>query len=295
MTTVLLVDDSRVDQKIAGGILESEGMTVSYATNGQEALNHMADELPDFVLTDMQMPVMDGLELVRQVKENYPSTPVILITRAGSEEIAAEALQAGAVSYIPKRNLKRDLGRVLETVLTAVSTLQERERVRELLQATESYYILGYDKSSFRALINQLQDDLAQTGITNQTDRLQIGTALIEALTNAIDHGNLELDSQLREEESSTYHTTGVARADEEPYRSRRVHVTARFTTGEATFIIRDEGSGFDPKSLPDPTDPENLSKSSGRGVMMMRAFMDEVRFNETGNEITMVKRKLTS
>lgn len=295
MTTVLVVDDSPVDRKIAGGILKSEGVKVSYATNGQEALDQMAAELPDFVLTDMQMPVMDGLELVRQVKKNYPWIPVILITRAGSEEIAAEALQIGAASYLPKRHLKRDLGRVLETVLTAVGTLQERERVRELLQRSESYYVLGYDKSSFRPLINELQDGLAQTGITDQTDRLRIGTALVEALTNAIDHGNLELDSKLRENEVSTYHSTGAARIDEEPYRNRRVHVTARFTIGEATFIIRDEGPGFDPETLPDPTDPENLSKSSGRGVMMMRTFMDEVRFNESGNEITMVKRKLTS
>ena len=162
----------RLTRKIAaGGILKSEGVKVSYATNGQEALDQMAAELPDFVLTDMQMPVMDGLELVRQVKKNYPWIPVILITRAGSEEIAAEALQIGAASYLPKRHLKRDLGRVLETVLTAVGTLQERERVRELLQRSESYItFLGYDKSSFRPLINELQDGLAQTGITDQTE-----------------------------------------------------------------------------------------------------------------------------
>jgi len=70
------------------------------------------------------MPVMDGLELVREVKEKHASIPVILITREGSEEVAAEALRSGAASYGPKRNLKRDLGRVLEMVLSSEGSCQ---------------------------------------------------------------------------------------------------------------------------------------------------------------------------
>jgi anti-sigma regulatory factor (Ser/Thr protein kinase) len=55
---------------------------------------------------------------------------------------------------------------------------------------------------------------------------------------------------------------------------------------------MRDEGPGFDPKELPDPTDPENLLKLSGRGILLMRTFMDDVKFNDRGNEVTMVKRR---
>ena len=57
------------------------------------------------------------------------------------------------------------------------------------------------------------------------------------------------------------------------------------------TYAIRDEGPGFDPSTLPDPTDPANLERVSGRGLLLIHAFMDEVRHNPTGNEITMVKR----
>ena len=57
-------------------------------------------------------------------------------------------------------------------------------------------------------------------------------------------------------------------------------------------FVIRDEGPGFDLSGLPDPTDPENLAKVSGRGLLLINAFMDEVRHNDQGNEITMVKKK---
>jgi CheY-like chemotaxis protein len=295
MTTVLVVDDSPLDRKIAGGIVEAENMTATYAENGQEALDKMEQVRPDLVLTDLQMPIMDGLELVREVKKRYPATPVILITRAGSEEIAVEALRSGASSYVPKRNLKRDLGRVFDTVLSAVETLREEEHVRDLLQESQSYYVVGYDPGAPKALISHLQNSLAQANVGDESDRLRVGTALAEALANAIDHGNLELDSKLRENDLTTYRKVGDERSVCDPYRHRKVHVRARLAPGEATFIIRDEGPGFDPNNLPDPTDPENLIKPSGRGVMLIRTFMDEVSFNDSGNEITMVKRTARS
>jgi anti-sigma regulatory factor (Ser/Thr protein kinase) len=131
--------------------------------------------------------------------------------------------------------------------------------------------------------------------LCDELDRLRVGTALGEALVNAIDHGNLELDSNLRQQHHGIrYRQLAGERCRQPPYSQRRVHVTARFTPSEATFVIRDEGPGFDPAALPDPTDPENLLKPSGRGVMLIKTFMDDVRFNTRGNEITMVKRRST-
>jgi anti-sigma regulatory factor (Ser/Thr protein kinase) len=54
---------------------------------------------------------------------------------------------------------------------------------------------------------------------------------------------------------------------------------------------VRDEGPGFDPGGLPDPTDPANLERPCGRGLLLMKTFMDEVRYNDRGNEVTMRKR----
>ena len=58
----------------------------------------------------------------------------------------------------------------------------------------------------------------------------------------------------------------------------------------KAVFTIRDEGPGFNPSTLPDPTDAANLEKPGGRGVVLMRTFADEISYNETGNEVTLVK-----
>ena len=65
----------------------------------------------------------------------------------------------------------------------------------------------------------------------------------------------------------------------------------AKESPAEAIYTVRDEGPGYDPSSLPDPTDPANVEKVSGRGLFLIRTFMDQVYHNETGNEITMIKR----
>jgi len=67
--------------------------------------------------------------------------------------------------------------------------------------------------------------------------------------------------------------------------------VAVEITPQMGRFVIRDQGPGFDPTSLPDPTAPENLEKVSGRGLLLMRTFMDEVHFNEVGNEVVLIKR----
>jgi anti-sigma regulatory factor (Ser/Thr protein kinase) len=215
---------------------------------------------------------------------------VVLITAYGSEELAVAALQAGASSYVPKRNLHRDLARTLEIVLESAES--QRETLFEFMTLTESRFTLGYDKASSSALVAYCQDMLKRMNLCDAAKTRQVGTALNEALRNALDHGNLELDSSLREADDGSYERLRQQRQQESPYRDRRVHVETRFTHDDATCIVRDEGPGFDASKLPDPTDPENLLKPSGRGILLMRTFMDQVEYSDRGNEVTLVKRR---
>ena len=292
MSTVLVVDDAAVDRVIAGRCLEAAGCQAVFATHGGEALEIVARDRPDAVLTDLQMPEMDGLELVRCLRRDYPTLPCILMTACGSEETAVLALREGAVSYVPKQNLRHGLEESLKIVMEVTRTAQHRQTVNALFRQGETQYVLGYEPGAAAALVSHLQDGLAQIEFCDEAEVLRVGTALSEALVNAVDHGNLELDSALREESDSAYRELGNQRAATSPYRDRSVHVTARLSQAEATYVIRDEGPGFDPTQLPDPTDPENLLRPSGRGIMLIRTFMDDVSFNERGNEITLRKCK---
>jgi len=152
-------------------------------------------------------------------------------------------------------------------------------------------FCIGNDANLIPLLVNHVQSLVTSVGLCDEANVIRVCIALEEALRNAIFHGNLELTSEQREGDQAVYQQLIAQRTSKEPFASRRLTVTIEVSPTEGRFIIRDQGPGFDPAKLPDPTDPENIEKVSGRGLLLMRTFMDEVNFNETGNEVTMVKR----
>ncbi len=118
-----------------------------------------------------------------------------------------------------------------------------------------------------KVVLDELLQKLEQLGWP-QRDVFGVHLAVEEALANAIGHGN-QLDP------------------------AKRVHVVSSLTETLLRIEIADEGDGFDPASVPDPTDPDNLEADSGRGIMLMRNFMSRVDFSQTGNRVIMEKECL--
>lgn len=300
MTKILIVDDSAVDRRFAGNLLEKNNdpnqdgpLSVVYADNGKKGLEAISGESPDLVLTDLQMPEMNGLELVEAAKLQYPWLPIILMTGQGSEEIASQALQAGAASYVPKRNLAQDLVETVTNVLAVAGAHKERQRLLdECWMRTESYFLLENDMSHIAPLIGHMLDNLKRMKICDENGCIRVAVALREALVNAMLHGNLEISSDLRETDEKAYYALIEQRRELEPFDDRHVHVHASETPTEARYVIRDEGPGFDLNRIPDPTDMANLERVCGRGLLLINTFMDEVKHNKKGNEITMIKRR---
>ncbi len=292
MATVLIVDDNPIDRRLAAGVVEKIGMTTCFAGHGKEALEIIVREPPDVVLTDLLMPEMDGLELVERIKRDYPAIPVILMTAHGSEEIAVKALHTGAANYVPKINLASELARTIREALIAASTARDEQRALESLDEEQLHFVLGVGAGDHEPLVGYLQAELRKFRLCGDGDLIRIGTALHEAFINAVEHGNLELNSDLRNDPQGAYQRLCKQRRQEPPYCERKVRVLANLTRDEIRITIRDQGRGFDPSGLPDPTVPENIGKISGRGLLLIRTFMDDVQFNETGNEITLVKKK---
>lgn len=292
MTRVLVVDDSPIDRILAGNLLaQTGGWTVDYASDGQEALDVIHRRRPDLLVTDLQMPEMDGLELARAVRRDFPDVSIILMTARGSEEIALQALQAGAASYVSKRALAQRLVETARRVLSARhDDLVQREVMRRLSARTEEFS-LENDLDLLLPLSRYLQLSLAQLWGLDLSTRMQIGMAIEEALLNAMYHGNLEVDASLKETDDAAYLHEAEEHRNVEPYCDRKIEVDVRITPLAATYTIRDEGPGFDLSTLPTEAAAEDLDRPCGRGVMLMRTFMDEVTFNDQGNQVTLVKR----
>jgi CheY-like chemotaxis protein len=292
--TVLVVDDSPVDRRLAGSLLERHfDCDVRYAAHGKEALAQIALDAPDLVLTDLQMPEMNGLELVAAVKRDYPLVPVILMTAQGSEDIAAQALREGAASYVPKRRLANDLLATARRVLLGSHEDRLHSQLMHYLETSEAVFVLRNDLELVKSLVNHVQQALRCLPLADETERLRVGLALEEALANACYHGNLEVGAALGQAGREAYEALARERVGEAPYRDRRIHVTVRISRAEAVFVVRDEGRGFDVSRLPDPANLPDAERGAGRGVVLMRTIMDEVRYNAAGNEVTLVKRRL--
>ncbi len=161
----------------------------------------------------------------------------------------------------------------------------------ECLTHTEMRFELDNDTTLVPALLGHLDQQAGAMQRSDWTERMRVGVALHEALVNAIYHGNLEVSSDLRQEDEKHFYRLVEERRRQSPYRDRRVHVRATLGRNEAVYVVEDQGPGFDPGKLPDPADPANLDRIGGRGLILIRTFMDRVEHNASGNRITMVKQ----
>ena len=110
--TILIVDDVPVNLKLAGAILKREGYTIEYAEDGEQALQMLERLQPDLILSDIQMPVIDGFELARRVRqdERFRYTPMVALTALALKAGEERALEAGFDGYLTKPIDTRTMG-----------------------------------------------------------------------------------------------------------------------------------------------------------------------------------------
>lgn len=122
------------------------------------------------------------------------------------------------------------------------------------------------DMNAAHHLIEQVMEQLQKTDWSSK-EQFAINLALEEALVNAIQHGN---------------HSSP----------DKQVHFNCRLSKEKFYVRIEDEGEGFDPEAVPDPTDEEHIMVASGRGVLLIRSFVSRVRWNDRGNVLEFEKER---
>jgi anti-sigma regulatory factor (Ser/Thr protein kinase) len=216
--------------------------------------------------------------------------PVVLMTAQGSEEVAARALREGAASYVTKRRLADDLLPTAQRILLGSHEDRMHSQLMHYLESSEAVFALRNDPGLVKALVAHVQQVLRCLPLGDETERLRVGLALEEALTNACYHGNLEIGAPGKADREA-FEQRARERLGTAPYRDRKIHATVRISRAEAVFVVRDEGPGFNPSAISDVPD---AGRDTGRGIVLMRTIMDEVRYNAAGNEVVLVKRCVT-
>jgi CheY-like chemotaxis protein/anti-sigma regulatory factor (Ser/Thr protein kinase) len=260
MNQVLVIDDEPEIRDLVRSILSKKGVEVRTASTGEEAVEILDRQIPDVVITDVHMPGMNGLDLIRFLNENHPKIPVIVITSFGSYSVAVEALNQGAFYFIPKPFRPADLAKTVQKAFRLPRISSERMRAVPFVSHSISMTIPG-DPGLIDGVTFQLVTAAEAMGYPQKTLTLRIPIAADELLANAVFHG---------------------CRGNPE----KRVHVRAVVDHRRFRFTLRDEGEGFDWRERIRSLDLPQRLEDSGRGILIARHYLDSLTYHGKGNKV---------
>ncbi len=284
---ILIVDDDLIILKLISDHfkLQMSQHEIFTATNGQEAFALIKEHQPELVLTDINMPVMNGLELIKNIRIFYPETIVVVLSAVFEPQIIFDALKNGARDYVLKPDFKSFFRIVDKAIRYIKSNIYIKDAVSNMSERLE--FEISNDVRLIGGVVRKISGSLKERGLNYFiTD---VTTALDEALVNALFYGNLGFTR----EEIDNYSTTDLRlvvaeRLRDDKYKNRKIKVLAEITPKFLRFKITDEGDGYKWQPLTDKENLYSMAEESGHGLLMINLYMSNVEFNEKGNEITM-------
>ncbi|WP_236847069.1 ATP-binding protein [Brachyspira catarrhinii] len=152
-------------------------------------------------------------------------------------------------------------------------------------------YILKNSIGEVAGLIKDICGEIS--GFIDEANVNLFAAALYEVAINAIEHGNLGISYETKKEwiEKNIYHEKLAELLKTEAAKNTFVEISLEIENGYITLIVRDEGEGFKPQKAIEKIKQEDFMRNSGRGMMMMKSYFDEIKYNETGNSITLLKK----
>jgi serine/threonine-protein kinase RsbW len=226
---------------------------------GERAKALRRDDLDSFdlIISDLSEAEVNG-EPIGELHRKHLVTP---LSENGSGVIKAFKMVAANYLRLPYNH--EELREIVEQTLAHKLRYCDNGAFSHVHEKIE--FELPSDLSLMNGVLEFLQERVAKLGLI-RPERSNLFIALDEAFVNAVKHGNKNDLTKL-------------------------VKITAELSEKEASFTVEDEGEGFDIREIPDPCDPANLFRTSGRGVLLIYNIMDEVEYNAQGNRVKMVKR----
>ena len=257
---ILIVDNNDELRALLEQSLGKLGHDVVVTGEREKALAR--EDLDDFdlVISDLSDAEVNG-QPIGDLQRKHLVTPIGPLS---IEPAIIKAFKLGAANFL---RLPYDAGELREIVektlsykLRYVDDLNVLSHVHEKIE-----FELPSDLSLMNGVLEYLQERVSKLGLI-KPERSNLFIALDEAFVNAVKHGNKNDPNKL-------------------------LRITAELSPKEACFTVEDEGEGFNVGDIPDPCDPANLFRTSGRGVLLIYNIMDEVEYNAQGNRVKMVKR----
>jgi len=141
---ILIAEDEKTQRDLLEGFLKKEGFSVEAVASGREALHRLEGDFFDIALIDYKMPVLDGLQTLREIRKLYPDLPVVMITAYGTVETAVASMKEGALDYLTKPIDLDELLLILQKVIERSSLIQENKALKAQLQERYTFQNIVY-------------------------------------------------------------------------------------------------------------------------------------------------------
>jgi two-component system OmpR family response regulator len=270
--TVLIVDDERDTNDILARMVMARGFEPIQLFEGGQVLEAVREHSPDLVLLDLMMPGMDGFAICEQLKRNRETNliPIIMVTALNDPTDRIKGVRVGANGYLAKPFTADHL---FDAIDKAMAWRQEHTTRGT---AGEINFDIRSEVTYLQQTNDLLSDLYAHTPLTERQVK-DLKQAVMEMGGNAIEWGHRKnADLPLR--------------------------ITYRIDPDAVILIIRDQGPGFNPTKIPHAAQEEDPIghldvrnelgiREGGFGIMLARGLVDEFRYNDKGNEVTLVKR----
>ncbi|MFN0277119.1 MAG: ATP-binding protein [Pyrinomonadaceae bacterium] len=256
---ILIIDDHDDLATALDEVFSHVGHEVKVLERRDEALALENIASFDLVITDLDV---DSTICPLGTNNNEAICPQDMPPVNSGEHI--KAFKLSAANFRRENFEENELKDLVATVLDyKIRFVDKEDFVQGLRESIE--FELPSTMSLMHIVLEYLMKRVEKLGVC-KPEQSNLFVALDEAFVNAVKHGN-KFDAE------------------------KLIRVAAEVSRDEARFTIEDQGDGFDVNNIPDPLDPENLFKTSGRGVLFIYNIMDEVKYNERGNRLTMVKK----
>lgn len=290
---ILIADDEEQIIDILGMHFDKWGYEYDGAENGEVALAKIKESPPDLLVTDIKMPKMDGLQLIERIQADGIALPVVVITAYLDINNAIKALRLGAVNFFKK---PFDFQAIRETVYKIErlrASRVEKQLALDYLETRNIRFVIPSNIDLIDGVSSYITDRAIDLGIIPVHQKFYTQLAIDEAISNAILHGNFRIKAlQAEGKQNLTREELYRLRAKEPEFSEKKVFIDSTIDTTKLEVVVTDEGEGFDITEIPDPTNTEHVFRYHGRGIFVMNNVMDQVKFNDTGNSITLVKMK---
>ena len=287
---ILIVEDDRASQTYLNDTIEAEGHEVNTAENGQAGLIVFDQFKPDLILSDIRMPVMDGLEMLEEIRHQHKDTIIVMITAYGSEEFAIKSLRLGANNYLKKPVRHSDLLPLIRKYNEIIENRTTGHEIHGMVVRKEFTMTFDNNLERLPKIVDHLV--LETRDLFEEDERMGIHLGLTELLMNAVEHGNLGItyDDKSHAMESETLYDLYEERQSDPVLAKRKVTVEFAQNATRCEWMISDEGKGFDWQSLKNPLENVNVLETHGRGIFITRFQFDELEHIGKGNVVRIKK-----